>query len=83
MPGRVGLASVAFCLLSPAAYAVNDVHDAAEDRRHPRERYRPVAAGELDARVALAMSAGLMVAGLLLRAFIRPLLQRSARATCW
>lgn len=74
VPGRVGLAFVAFCLLSSAAYAVNDVHDAAEDRRHPRKRYRPVAAGELDARVALAMSAGLMVAGLLLCAFIRPLL---------
>ena len=74
VPGRVGLACVAFCLLSSAAYAVNDVNDAAEDRRHPRKRHRPVAAGELDARAALAMSAGLMVTGLLACAFIRPLL---------
>jgi decaprenyl-phosphate phosphoribosyltransferase len=74
VPGRVGLACVAFCLLSSAVYAVNDVRDAAEDRRHPRKRYRPVAAGELGARAALAMSGGLMAAGLLACALIRPLL---------
>ncbi len=52
VPSRVGLACIGFYLLSSPAYAVNDVRDAAEDRRHPRKRHRPVAAGELDARVA-------------------------------
>jgi decaprenyl-phosphate phosphoribosyltransferase len=74
VPVRVGLACIAFCLVSSAAYAVNDVRDANEDRNNPRKRHRPVAAGELDPRAALAISAALMVAGLLLSALVRPLL---------
>ena len=74
VPGRVTVACIAFCLLSAAAYAFNDVHDAAEDRDHPRKRHRPVAAGDLDPRTALAMSAGLTVTGLLTCLMIRPLL---------
>jgi decaprenyl-phosphate phosphoribosyltransferase len=74
VPVRVALACIAFCLLASGVYAVNDVRDAAEDRRHPRKRYRPVAAGELDAGAALALGAGLMLAGLALCASVRPLL---------
>ncbi len=48
VPLRVGLAFIAFCFLASGIYAVNDVRDAEEDRPHPRKRYRPVAAGELD-----------------------------------
>jgi 4-hydroxybenzoate polyprenyltransferase len=39
------VAAAAFCLLSSAVYAVNDVIDAPSDRHHPRKRYRPVALG--------------------------------------
>jgi decaprenyl-phosphate phosphoribosyltransferase len=74
VPVRVGLAFVAFCLLASGVYAVNDVRDVAEDRHHPRKRRRPVAAGQLDARAALALGAGLMVAGLVLCVIVRPLL---------
>ena len=74
VPVRVGLAFLAFCLLASGLYAINDVRDAEEDRRHPRKRLRPVAAGELDARSALALGAGLMLAGLALCAAVRPLL---------
>jgi len=52
VPLRVGLAFVAFCLLASGIYAVNDVRDVEEDRLHPRKRFRPVAAGELDPRAA-------------------------------
>jgi 4-hydroxybenzoate polyprenyltransferase len=45
---------IAFCLASSAAYLVNDVRDAPQDRAHPVKRFRPVAAGELPARTALA-----------------------------
>jgi decaprenyl-phosphate phosphoribosyltransferase len=72
VPLRVAFAFVAFCLLASGIYAVNDVRDAAEDRRHPRKRYRPVAAGELTPRVALSVGAGLMLAGLVCCALIRP-----------
>ncbi len=48
------LAFVAFCLLSGAVYAVNDVLDVEEDRKHPLKRLRPVASGEISARAAVA-----------------------------
>jgi decaprenyl-phosphate phosphoribosyltransferase len=74
VPVRVGLAFVAFCLLASGIYAINDVRDAAEDRLHPRKRFRPVAAGELDPGVATALGIVLMLAGIVLCAAIRPLL---------
>ena len=73
-PGRVTVAFVAFCLLASGIYAINDVGDAEEDRRHPRKRFRPVAAGELDPRFATALGLSLLLAGLLLCAAIAPLL---------
>ena len=74
VPVHVALAFVAFCLLASGIYAVNDVRDAPEDRRHPKKRFRPVAAGELDPRAALALGAVAMLAGLGLCAAVRPLL---------
>ncbi len=74
VPLRAGLACIAFCLLASGIYAINDVRDAPEDRRHPRKRHRPVAAGELSPQAALALGALAMLAGLALCAFVRPLL---------
>jgi 4-hydroxybenzoate polyprenyltransferase len=54
----------AFCALSGAVYAFNDVHDAEQDRRHPIKRHRPVAAGALSQRTALVVAAALAVAAL-------------------
>ncbi|MGZ4307320.1 MAG: decaprenyl-phosphate phosphoribosyltransferase, partial [Solirubrobacteraceae bacterium] len=74
VPVRVGLACLAFCLLSSGIYAINDVHDATEDRRHPRKRLRPVAARELDPRAATSLGVGLMIVGLMMCVEIRPAL---------
>lgn len=74
VPVRVGLAFVAFCMLASGLYAINDVHDAAEDRLHARKRYRPVAAGEVSAPNAVAFGTVLVVAGLMLCVLVRPLL---------
>ena len=52
-------AFAAYCFASSAAYLVNDVRDARSDRLHPLKRERPVARGELSARAALALAAGL------------------------
>ncbi len=63
---RALLALAAFCLLSGAVYAFNDVRDAEADRRHPSKRRRPVASGALSERTALwaaaLLSAGALVA---------------------
>jgi decaprenyl-phosphate phosphoribosyltransferase len=74
VPVHVLLAFIAFCLIASGIYAINDVRDVEEDRLHPRKRFRPIAAGELSPRVALAMGIGLMAAGLALCAAVRPLL---------
>lgn len=74
VPVRVGLAFVAFCLLSAGVYAVNDCRDVLEDRAHPRKRLRPIAAGELPIRSALALAAVWFVTGLALCFTIRPFL---------
>ncbi len=58
------LAFVAFCLLSGAVYAINDVLDVEEDRKHPLKRFRPVASGEISARAAIVYSVLLAAAGL-------------------
>jgi 4-hydroxybenzoate polyprenyltransferase len=49
---RVALAALIFCLISSAAYVLNDILDAPEDRSHPVKRLRPVASGRLGMGVA-------------------------------
>jgi decaprenyl-phosphate phosphoribosyltransferase len=58
------VAAVAFGCASVAVYFINDVADAERDRRHPRKRYRPVAAGDLPASHALVIGAACAVIGL-------------------
>src|SRR3954469_5541662 len=48
---------VAYCALSSSAYLVNDLRDREHDRVHPVKRERPIARGELPARVAVALAA--------------------------
>jgi decaprenyl-phosphate phosphoribosyltransferase len=71
---RLVAAIVAFCLLSSATYLLNDVRDLEQDRLHPRKRWRPVAAGELSPRAALAIAATAGLGGLAIAAAVRPLL---------
>jgi decaprenyl-phosphate phosphoribosyltransferase len=54
---KAGVAAVAFCCLSGAVYAFNDVRDVAQDRQHPVKCRRPVAAGQLGESTALAVGA--------------------------
>ncbi len=60
------LTFLAFCLLSGAVYAFNDVLDVDEDRKHPLKRFRPVASGEVPVPAAVAYAALLVAAGLAL-----------------
>ncbi|MGZ4110375.1 MAG: decaprenyl-phosphate phosphoribosyltransferase [Actinomycetota bacterium] len=61
---RAGLGFIAMCVISSATYLVNDVADAEADRAHPVRRGRPVAAGRLSVRTAIAGATGLFVLGI-------------------
>ncbi|MDQ3367325.1 MAG: UbiA prenyltransferase family protein [Myxococcota bacterium] len=61
---RTALAVLAFCALSGAVYAFNDVRDVGLDRAHPTKRGRPIAAGALGERTALIWAAILAVTAL-------------------
>ena len=60
------LAFAAFCALSGAVYAANDVLDVEEDRKHPLKRRRPVASGAVSASSATLFALVLVACGLAL-----------------
>ena len=66
------LAFAAFCALSGAVYAANDVLDVEEDRKHPTKRNRPVASGLIFSRAATIYAVLLAVSGLALAFFVAP-----------
>ncbi len=61
---RTLVAVLAFCLLSGAVYAFNDVRDVEADRVHPKKKLRPIAAGTLSERGALLFAAILAIVAL-------------------
>jgi len=64
------LAFIAFTLAASGTYLINDTIDAPADRLHPTKRHRPIAAGILSSRVAVAGSLLLFAASLLPTAMI-------------
>jgi decaprenyl-phosphate phosphoribosyltransferase len=58
---RLVIATAALCLAASSTYLLNDVIDASADRLHPTKRHRPIAAGVVSPRVALAASAILLI----------------------
>lgn len=65
---RVALAFVAFGCVASATYVLNDIRDRESDRRHPRKRRRPFAAGELPVTHGVVAIAVLIFVGLVLAA---------------
>jgi len=49
------IAFISFSLCASATYIVNDLLDIEADRRHPKKRYRPFAAGNLSAGAGMAI----------------------------
>ncbi len=62
---QVLLAALVFCLVSSAAYVLNDILDASEDRHHPTKKLRPIASGRLSPTTAGIAGAILGSAGLI------------------
>jgi 4-hydroxybenzoate polyprenyltransferase len=60
---KAAAAFAIFCVLSGVVYLVNDVMDRETDRRHPRKRLRPIAAGALPVSTAIVAAVVLGAAG--------------------
>ncbi len=58
---QTAMAFLSLSLISSAGYVINDLNDAAEDRKHPERKLRPLASGEIGKGMA-----GLVIAILLL-----------------
>lgn len=65
---QAAVAFISLSFLASAAYAINDIQDVNEDRRHPTKRYRPVAKGEVSTSIAFTIALVLIVTALTLAA---------------
>jgi 4-hydroxybenzoate polyprenyltransferase len=75
-PAKVGAAitaTLAFCLMSSAVYAMNDCFDRNRDRDHPDKRDRPIASGAISPGAAVAFASILAAGALALGAWASPL----------
>lgn len=62
---------ICFCLVSSAIYAINDICDREEDRRHPIKKNRPIASGLISAHSAVMIGTVLLGIALVLGYWIR------------
>ena len=67
-------AFIAFCFISSATYLVNDTRDRHADAAHPTKRFRPIAAGELPAKLAAALAVVLAAAAFAIGLLVAPAL---------
>jgi len=63
---------IAFCLVASGTYYWNDIKDVAQDRLHPKKKFRPIASGQIPLGVARVVGTGLLAGGLVLAFFVRP-----------
>ena len=67
---KASLAFVAFSLSASAVYIFNDYEDIKDDRKHPKKKYRPLAAGTISKNTALLSMIILFIIGFTLMAVI-------------
>lgn len=65
-------AGLSFSLCASGVYLLNDLLDLESDRRHPRKRKRPCAAGKLPLSLALGMAPVLFIAAFLIAISVKP-----------
>lgn len=71
---EMAVAFLGFSFVASGTYVANDLFDLAADRKHPRKCKRPLASGELSIAQGIALSVGLVTAGILLSLLINKLL---------
>ena len=66
------LAFLSFGLCASSVYLLNDLMDLESDRRHPRKRMRPFAAGQLSPLAGVALATLLLAASFAIALTVRP-----------
>jgi decaprenyl-phosphate phosphoribosyltransferase len=61
---KTAVAFVCFCLAASGTYYINDAVDVEADRRHPKKRSRPIAAGAISVRTAIVVGIVLLVSSI-------------------
>jgi 4-hydroxybenzoate polyprenyltransferase len=61
-----GLTFIAFCFVSSSGYIINDVMDRKKDREHLEKKRRLIASGRIGVGLALLVSLGLFIGGLII-----------------
>jgi decaprenyl-phosphate phosphoribosyltransferase len=69
---RTAVAFACFCLAASGTYFWNDLCDREADRRHPRKRNRPIAAGLISPTAATATATGLVVIAIVAGTAVEP-----------
>ncbi len=64
------LAFFAFCFIASSVYILNDVVDVADDRLHPKKKFRPLASGNVKISSAIITSIVLCVLSLTVAGFV-------------
>ncbi|MEL7530150.1 MAG: UbiA prenyltransferase family protein [Bacteroidota bacterium] len=73
----VSLAVLGFSMLASSVYILNDYRDREDDRKHPRKKHRPLAAGTVSPRTAFLMM------GILLLSSLSIFFYLDLQAFCW
>ncbi len=66
------LSFISLSALASASYCLNDIADREADRRHPTKRTRPIAAGEISPRAAVAVAVTLGIFAFALGSYLGP-----------
>lgn len=67
---HLGFGFLAFSFIASAIYIINDYQDIEEDRRHPVKKHRPLAAGTISVKLALALFFLLFITGFTIAYFL-------------
>jgi len=67
---QAALAAIGFALVSSSIYVFNDIQDIEQDRRHPRKKNRPIAAGQISGKSAIWISLFLFYGGISIGAMV-------------
>lgn len=67
------VAFLAFCFAASSIYCFNDIHDVADDRRHPEKCQRPIASGAISVAQAYGVMAVMIALGVAVT-FLLPLI---------